>query len=89
VGFTFLKTVSFRNLSDSETNITGKDIFLVGKNGQGKTNFLEALYFCSYASSFRGVRDKEVAKTGDKDFSVIAGLSNSLYSTVNVFFSIF
>ena len=44
-------------------------VFLIGENGQGKTNFLEALYFCAYASSFRGVNDSEIAQNGNKDFS--------------------
>jgi DNA replication and repair protein RecF len=77
--FKFLRTVSFRNLTDAETDVSGKDVFLVGENGQGKTNFLEALYFCSYASSFRGVKDGDIARMdvpdGNQDFSAAAGLS--------------
>jgi DNA replication and repair protein RecF len=73
VGFDSLRTVSFRNLAGSETNTRARDIFLVGENGQGKTNFLEALYFCSYASSFRGVKDNELVRTGEKKCSVSAG----------------
>ncbi|MCL2067824.1 MAG: DNA replication and repair protein RecF [Treponema sp.] len=64
-----LHTVFFRNLADADVSTNSKDVFLVGKNGQGKTNFLEALYFCAYASSFRGVRDGELARNGEKDFS--------------------
>jgi DNA replication and repair protein RecF len=59
---------------DAEVNVSGKDIFLIGENGQGKTNFLEALYYCSYASSFRGVRDSELVRLGEKDCSVSARL---------------
>jgi DNA replication and repair protein RecF len=69
MAFSVLRTASFRNLKDAEVDVSAKDIFLVGENGQGKTNFLEALYFCSYASSFRGARDSEVACIGTKDFS--------------------
>ena len=86
MGFSFLRTVAFRNLADAEVNVCGKDIFLVGENGQGKTNFLEALYFCSYASSFRNTRDKDLAKTGEKDFSASVNLDSSLYSNVNITF---
>jgi DNA replication and repair protein RecF len=77
VGFSFLRTIGFRNLTDAGINTQGKDIFLVGENGQGKTNFLEALYFCSYASSFRGVKDSEMVCTGKKDCSVSAVLEGS------------
>lgn len=72
--FTSLRTAAFRNLADGETSITSRDVFLVGENGQGKTNFLEALYFCAYASSFRGVKDTELARAGEKDFSAGAEL---------------
>jgi DNA replication and repair protein RecF len=74
MAFTSLRTASFRNLIDDEVNVRGKDIFLIGENGQGKTNFLEALYYCSYASSFRGVRDGELVRLGEKDCSVSAKL---------------
>jgi DNA replication and repair protein RecF len=75
MAFDILRTASFRNLKDTEVDISAKDIFLVGNNGQGKTNFLEALYFCSYAASFRGARDSEVARAGEKDFSAEVKLS--------------
>ncbi|GHT86299.1 DNA replication and repair protein RecF [Spirochaetia bacterium] len=86
MSFASLRTASFRNLADEEFTISAKDVFLVGENGQGKTNFLEALYICSYASSFRGVRDGEVARTGEKDFSAAVKLSNSLYDKILVKF---
>ncbi|MDR2186359.1 MAG: DNA replication and repair protein RecF [Treponema sp.] len=80
--FSSLRTTAFRNIADVEVDTTGKDIFLVGENGQGKTNFLEALYFCSYASSFRSVRDGDLACTGEKNFSVAAVLKSPLYEKV-------
>ncbi|GHV67061.1 DNA replication and repair protein RecF [Spirochaetia bacterium] len=67
--FSSLRVASFRNLVDEEIETAGKDVFLVGENGQGKTNFLEALYFCSYASSFRGVRDSELVRSGENGCS--------------------
>ena len=74
MAFLSLRTASFRNLADAETDTSAKDIFLIGENGQGKTNFLEALYFCSYASSFRGVKDSELVRIGETDFSARARL---------------
>jgi DNA replication and repair protein RecF len=66
---TSLRTKAFRNLADVVVDTSAKKVFLVGENGQGKTNFLEALYFCAYASSFRGVHDNEISQNGVKDFS--------------------
>ena len=74
MAFLSLYTASFRNLREAKIDIAAKDVFLVGENGQGKTNFLEALYFCSYASSFRGVKDSEIARSGETDFYTAAVL---------------
>jgi len=71
-----LRTAAFRNLSDAVIETAAKNIFLVGENGQGKTNFLEALYFCSYASSFRGSRDSDIAQNEKKDFSASITTAN-------------
>ena len=71
-----LRTAAFRNLSDAVVETGAKNIFLVGENGQGKTNFLEALYFCSYASSFRGARDSDIAQNEKKDFSASITMAN-------------
>jgi DNA replication and repair protein RecF len=84
--FLSLRTRSFRNLEDNEIDTQGKDVFLVGENGQGKTKFLEALYFCSYASSFRGVRDEEMVRTGEKDCSASVKLKNPFYERISVKF---
>jgi DNA replication and repair protein RecF len=77
-----LRTTAFRNLADAEIDTGGKNVFLVGRNGQGKTNFLEAFYFSSYASSFRGARDGELARTDGKDFSASVKLEDSACSLV-------
>jgi DNA replication and repair protein RecF len=84
MAFLSLQTANFRNLRDGITDTRGKDIFLVGENGEGKTNFLEALYFCSYASSFRGVRDGELVQNGEKNCSVSVELDKSVYNEVRV-----
>jgi DNA replication and repair protein RecF len=79
-----LRTVGFRNLVDDEIRTDSGDVFLVGENGQGKTNFLEAVYFCSYASSFRSARDGDLIRTGEKACSVLATLKSGLNERVSV-----
>jgi DNA replication and repair protein RecF len=82
-----LRTISFRNMEDGEIVTQAKNIYLTGKNGQGKTNFLEALYFCAYASSFRGIKDIGVIKNGEHGFSTQAYLSGSEYNEVFIKYS--
>jgi DNA replication and repair protein RecF len=69
-------------MKDGEIVTHAKNIFLTGKNGQGKTNFLEAIYFCSYASSFRGIKDNGLIKNGERSFSTQASLSGSGYNEI-------
>jgi DNA replication and repair protein RecF len=84
--FSSLRTTAFRNLADVESFTGAKDVFLVGENGQGKTNFLEALYFCAYASSFRTIRDGELARNGEKDFCAEVKISQSVNDEILVKF---
>ncbi|MDR0525227.1 MAG: DNA replication and repair protein RecF [Spirochaetaceae bacterium] len=84
MNFSALRTLSFRNLADGEVDTQARNVFLVGENGQGKTNFLEALYFCSYASSFRGAPDAELPKKGGKTCSAGAQFGDSLYDKIAV-----
>lgn len=82
--FCSLRPAGFRNLLDAEIMLPNRTIFLVGENGQGKTNFIESIYFCSYASSFRGVKDSDLIQNEKKDCSVIAKLEDSFYEKIIV-----
>lgn len=70
--FDRIRLASFRNLEDRELVLDAERVFLIGENGQGKTNFLEALYYLSFGSSFRGAVDGEVPAHGANTFSVSA-----------------
>ena len=49
--------------------VAAPSIFLVGENGQGKSNFLESIYLLCFASSFRTRRDVEMIRSGSKSAS--------------------
>ncbi|MCH3917655.1 MAG: DNA replication and repair protein RecF [Spirochaetia bacterium] len=49
-----------------------QQVLLIGENGQGKTNFLEAIYVLCYASSFRTNNLKELVSYGKKEVSLSA-----------------
>lgn len=68
MGFLEVKSTHFRNLQQGRIDFRNrKNIFLVGPNGQGKTNILELLYFLCYGSSFRTKNDQSVILHGKKD----------------------
>lgn len=70
--FLSVRCANFRNLEDAEIPVEAERVFLVGENGQGKTNFLEALYYLSYGSSFRGLVDQSVPRRGESGFALEA-----------------
>ena len=57
---TALSTTGFRNLATAKIEIPPSGAVLIGENGHGKTNFLEALYYLQLLRSFRGALDVDV-----------------------------
>lgn len=56
----YLQLKNFRNYNELVIELNkGTNVF-VGDNAQGKTNILEAVYYCSLAKSHRTSRDKEL-----------------------------
>ena len=80
--FRSVRFSSFRNLADAELDTSAERIFLVGENGQGKSNFLEALYYLSFGSSFRGSADGEAVRHGEASFLLEAATSPSFESSL-------
>ena len=72
MAFERVRVYHFRNLADATVETNTRDVFLVGENGQGKTNFLEAIYFTCYGSSFRTRRDDTLIRHGENDLAVEA-----------------
>jgi DNA replication and repair protein RecF len=55
-----LTAQNFRNLDDAEHAFHPAANVIVGRNGQGKTNLLEAIYFLATTKSFRTARTASV-----------------------------
>lgn len=70
MGFKRVRFYQFRNLEDREIDLSASRVFLVGRNGQGKSNVLEALYLLSYGGSFRTRRDQELCRTGTDEMGL-------------------
>jgi DNA replication and repair protein RecF len=63
-----IKLRNFRNYCSAEVVLSPRINVLYGKNGQGKTNFLEAVSFLTLGSSFRTKRDEELPKHEENGF---------------------
>lgn len=60
----------FRNLAPIDVEIPPAGVALLGANGAGKTNLLEAVYYPVLFRSFRGAADLEVGRFGGEGFHV-------------------
>lgn len=61
---------------------------IFGNNAQGKTNLLEAIYFCSIGKSMRTNKEREVIKMGKEFAKVKVELEqNNLKRTIEIVFS--
>ncbi len=64
-----IKTLSvnnFRNYKNESCEFDSGLNILVGKNAQGKTNLLEAIYLCAIGKSYRTNKEKLFIKNGEK-----------------------
>jgi DNA replication and repair protein RecF len=60
----------FRNLADLDCELPAEGLALLGANGQGKTNLLEAIAYPVLFRSFRGAADQDIACAGRPGFHV-------------------
>lgn len=62
-----LAVQGFRNLERVEAEFPSRVTFVIGPNGQGKTNLLEAIYLLSQAKSFRHSSISDLLPWGAQD----------------------
>jgi DNA replication and repair protein RecF len=75
VELTSLTIRNFRNLASVDIEIPPSGVVIIGDNGQGKTNLLEAIYYLVLFRSLRGSRDRDLVRFGEAGF-FIAGDAN-------------
>ena len=70
MGFVSLRVFNFRNLEDAEIDVDASHIFIIGENGQGKSNFIESIYYLAYAASFRTRHDARICRHDRSEFAL-------------------
>lgn len=65
-----LKLNNYRNYSSIEVGFSSGTNIILGKNAQGKTNLLEAIFTCAIGKSMRATRDNEVIKWGEENAKI-------------------
>lgn len=76
----------FRNLERVELELPPDGMLLIGENGQGKTNFLEAIYYLQVLRSMRGARDQDLVHFGASGFHLGARIASDRAEEVGVGF---
>lgn len=66
---------NFRNLAALDVELPRDGAVILGRNGHGKTNILEAIYYLVLFRSLRGARDRELVRFGEAGF-FLAGTAN-------------
>ncbi len=67
----------FRNLGNQDLELPPEGVALIGDNAQGKSNFLEAIYYLETFRSFRGAPDAQLVAFGHDVFRVVGAVSAS------------
>jgi DNA replication and repair protein RecF len=75
---------SFRNYARASLALPAHGVALLGDNGHGKTNLLEAIYYLEFFRSARGARDRDLVRFGDAGFHVAATLDGSPRGALSV-----
>lgn len=69
-GLRELRLRDFRNIPRADLALPRPGLVLIGENGHGKTNFLEAIYYLQLLRSVRGSRDVELARFATTGFHI-------------------
>lgn len=65
-----ISIVNFKNIREARLEFSPNVNCLLGNNGMGKSNLLDAIYFMSFCKSFSGMTDAQLITKGE-DFTMI------------------
>ncbi|MGD8277179.1 MAG: DNA replication and repair protein RecF [Gemmatimonadota bacterium] len=69
---TRIRLRNFRNFDELELEFPTDGVAVIGDNGSGKTNLLEAIYYLEIFRSFRGAPDEQIVRFGAEAFHLRA-----------------
>jgi DNA replication and repair protein RecF len=70
----------FRNYKKAEISFNSRNIVFTGRNGQGKSNLLEAIFFLSVLRSFRSSKTRDIKKIGENSFYLAAEIEKEKWT---------
>ena len=67
-----LHVLNFRNLADQYLLPNNNINLILGQNGQGKTNFIESIYYLGHGRSFKTKNFRDVVPFDDQQIKISA-----------------
>ena len=67
-----INILNYKNIADAQLQFSPKVNCLIGNNGMGKTNILDAIYYLSFCRSFSSLTDASVIRH-DEPFMMLQG----------------
>lgn len=77
----------FRNVTHAALDFPAEGVVIIGHNGQGKTNLLEAIYYFQLLRSMRGARDQDLIRFGAPAFHLHARVTTRAEHELSAAFS--
>ena len=82
--FLNLRLHNFRNLEFAELPLDASRVFLLGGNGQGKSNLLEALGLVTALRSFRTQNNAALPRKGSGQYALVHELEHEAYGRTGI-----
>ena len=81
---TNLKLTNFRSYDKLDLNFSDYKNIIIGNNGVGKTNIVEAIYYLALTKSFRTNEDQNLIKDNN-ELAVIEGrIKDKIYNNYKI-----
>lgn len=78
---TNLKLYNFRSYETLSLDFSNKQNIIIGQNGTGKTNIVEAIYVLAITKSFRGSKDLVLINNKSKEMSIEGRIKDKIFHT--------
>ena len=83
-----LSILNYKNIAEAQLQFSPKVNCLIGNNGMGKTNVLDAIYYLSYCKSFTSNNEHSAAINHDAEFMMLQGRYSRKGSTEEIAMSV-
>ena len=83
---TKIKLTNFRNYENQTFNFSNNKNIIIGNNGVGKTNIVEAIYYLALTKSFRTNVDNSLVNNNQDAFSIIGTINDKISSDYKITF---